>query len=524
AKYKSQWRPGVWLGKDNMDHDLAMVNDNEIVETKAIPTPVPELLADVPSKSEGASKASKGEKKKAQAEGRDADADDVLQYAREHPEEDVEIEVETTSSKQGGASAEQEEATASASAGDPPTEAASSPKRSLDEVEGRAQEERQQKGRYDHFHLKKKAEGDQGGRAKMVHFDPDTPIPEPSTKAPRTSGSTTAEESKDQERHTRRVEEVEIYVEDDEEVEAEEDEDSYDWSQTVSTKNEAILNEAEMKRRGFYSEGGGPPQVDADELRALDQQAMLAEVERLNDLTVIANLEPNDDVEEAMKLDTRIVFDWRFRSGCWVRRARLVAREFRSGAASSIDTFSPTSPLSFIKLLMSLSVTMNLMISVMDISDAFLQVVQKEFVVIEVPAWIREILGREDLVYWKLLRCLPGQRNAALERHKHFSSLCAEFLFQPYKGGTIHRHEKGRQFLSVHVDDIILVAEEQNHHKFLEHFSKILKMKADGPYGMTAPGTLFYFKRNLTFDEQGLEISASSKYAPKLLSMLKLQD
>ena len=319
-----------------------------------------------------------------------------------------------------------------------------------------------------------------------MHFDPDTPVPEPITKAPRTSGSTTVEESKDQERHTRRVEEVEIYVEDDEEVEAEEGEDSYDWNQTVSTKNEAILSEAEMKRRGFYSEGGGPPQVDADELQALDQQAMLAEDERLNDLTVIANLEANDDVEEAMKLDTRIVFDWRYRSGCWVRRARLVAREFRSGAASSIDTFSPTSPLSFIKLLMSLSVTMNLMISVMDISDAFLQVVQKEFVVIEVPAWIREILGREDLVYWKLLRCLPGQRNAALEWHKHFSSLCAEFLFQPYiKGGTIYRHEKGRQFLSVHVhhvDDIILVAEEHNHHKFLEHFSKIPRPDVDSPF------------------------------------------
>ena len=322
AKYKSQWRPGVWLGKDNMDHDLVMVNDNEIVrckavrkagehwnselllsatigpwdmkrgvhtkvETKAIPTPVPELLADVPLKTEGASKALKGEKKKVRVEERDADADDVLQYAREHPEEDVEIEVETTSSKQGGASTEPEEATASALAGVPPTEAVSSPKRSLDEVEGHAQEERQQKGRYDHFHLKKKAEGDQGGRAKMVHFDPDTPIPEPSTKAPRTSGSTTAEESKDQERHTRRVEEVEIYVEDDDEAEAEEDEDSYDWSQTVSTKNEAILSEAEMKRRGFYNEGGGPPQ-------ALDQQAMSAEVERLNDLTVIANLEAND--------------------------------------------------------------------------------------------------------------------------------------------------------------------------------------------------------------------------------------
>ena len=34
-----------------------------------------------------------------------------------------------------------------------------------------------------------------------------------------------------------------------------------------------------------------------------------------------------------------------------------------------------------IKLLLSLSVTLNLMVSVMDISDAFLQVAQKDFVV-----------------------------------------------------------------------------------------------------------------------------------------------
>ena len=84
---------------------------------------------------------------------------------------------------------------------------------------------------------------------------------------------------------------------------------------------------------------------------------------------------------------------------------------------------------------------MDLMISVIDMSDAFLQVAQKEFVVIEMPAWIREILGREDLIYWKLLRCLSGQRNAAL------TSVKAGFLFHPYRGGTIKRHEKGRQLL-----------------------------------------------------------------------------
>lgn len=73
-----------------------------------------------------------------------------------------------------------------------------------------------------------------------------------------------------------------------------------------------------------------------------------------------------------------------------------IAREFRSGAASNIDAFSPTSPLSFIKLLVSLSVTMGLMISVMDISDAFLQLVQKDFVVIHGSE--RSLVRRFDLL------------------------------------------------------------------------------------------------------------------------------
>ena len=54
---------------------------------------------------------------------------------------------------------------------------------------------------------------------------------------------------------------------------------------------DAILGEEDMRKRGFHYEGSGPPQVNSDELQALDQRAMLSEVDRLNDLTVIANLE-----------------------------------------------------------------------------------------------------------------------------------------------------------------------------------------------------------------------------------------
>ena len=54
---------------------------------------------------------------------------------------------------------------------------------------------------------------------------------------------------------------------------------------------------------------------------------------------------------------------------------------------------------------------------------------------------------------------------------------------------------------------------------FVGHFSKKLKLKADGPCGVERPGTLFYLKRRITFDEGGLEIAANKKYVPKLIAV-----
>ena len=76
----------------------------------------------------------------------------------------------------------------------------------------------------------------------------------------------------------------------------------------------------------------------------------------------------------------------------------------------------------------------------------------------------------------------------------------------------------------MHIDDIILVGEEACHRLFVEHFSKKLKLKADGPYGVEKPGTVFYLKRRITFDEEGLEIAANKKYAPKLSGLLGVQE
>ena len=73
-------------------------------------------------------------------------------------------------------------------------------------------------------------------------------------------------------------------------------------------------------------------------------------------------------------------------------------------------------------------------------------------------------------MYWKLKRCLPGQRNAALEWNKHFAGFRAEFRFHSFQGGTLFKLETEKQYLSVHIDDIIVVAEEACHYLFVEHY------------------------------------------------------
>lgn len=101
---------------------------------------------------------------------------------------------------------------------------------------------------------------------------------------------------------------------------------------------------------------------------------------------------------------------------------------------------------------------------------------------------------------------------------------------QPWSGTSILLHcvlnfiSIHFKFLSVHIDDIILVAEEACHYMFVEHFSERRKFKADGPFGVEKPGALYYLKGRTTFDNEGLEIAASKKYVPKLSALLGVQD
>ena len=147
----------------------------------------------------------------------------------------------------------------------------------------------------------------------------------------------------------------------------------------------------------------------------------------------------------------------------WKRRCRIVAREYRDGQTNE-DQYSPTSSFSSVRLLLVMSMLYDLSVTALDVKDAFLVVDQKEVMFVVIPERIRE-LAQDEATHWLLLKCLPGQRNAALRWNEHFTGLCSEVGMEAYAGcSTIMRLIQGdrRIYLSVHVDDIILICKPED--------------------------------------------------------------
>ncbi len=271
-------------------------------------------------------------------------------------------------------------------------------------------------------------------------------------------------------------------------------------------------------------ENEGPPKLTEDELAQLDHDASLEELVRLSNMGVISEYGPKTGDE--MVLDTRLVFDWRFSDKQWKRRARLVAREFRNGDASNEETFSPTSSKWIIHMFLVLALVQQLSVLVMDVKDAFLTVPQRDLVIIEIPTWAKsESMTASGVDFWKLVRCLPGQRKAPLHWREHFESTVSKFDFIPFEGMvTVYKHKVKCMYITIHVDDLLGIGSQDDCEWFKSEVSKCFTVKSEGPNSLDERWECQYLKRTLICNETGIVIEPNERYIPKLLELLKMEN
>ena len=152
----------------------------------------------------------------------------------------------------------------------------------------------------------------------------------------------------------------------------------------------------------------------------------------------------------------------------------MAAREFRGPSASTEETFSPTTLFDDGESLDGDESGQRFAhVSALDASDACLQVLQREDVVVSVPNWVKVAAGDLNLMFWQLLKCLPGQRDAATRWNEHLTNLLGEPNFG-HMHGTLFRHRERDIFLSAHIDDPLLIANKENTEEIFEKLSKII--------------------------------------------------
>ena len=294
------------------------------------------------------------------------------------------------------------------------------------------------------------------------------------------------------------------------------------WSEHLEEVTEDVLTTSWSNK---YEDG--PPKLDDEDLMKVDVQAEKVEEERLLKMGVLVNVELDEhgqpkENEQGIKpkmLSTKFVKDCRHRDFQWKRRARLVAREYRWLTDYDLAAlYSPTSIASSVKLLSSLCVSSPgyQMVSI-DISDAYLQVPQKEYTVVS--------FGGK---WYQLAYTLPGQRTGSSDWFDFLKEILVEegmesdvglpSLFYKHPG----RNGEGGVLMSTHVDDLEVFGKEKQTNDVVELLKRHkLKIKYEGPVSV-GEGKCTFLKRTFEGIPNGIEIRMDGKYVEKLEEMLGL--
>ncbi|CAE7361129.1 unnamed protein product, partial [Symbiodinium sp. CCMP2456] len=256
----------------------------------------------------------------------------------------------------------------------------------------------------------------------------------------------------------------------------------------------------------------GPPELDAQALEELDKQMELKELDRLLGMKVLKRMNGDHEKDGKVRLQCKYVLDWRFRSG-WVRRARLVAKEYRFLEPSLTDLYSPASVASSHKLLACLAAgNSSLELLSVDITDAYLQVRQRR------PTFIQTHIGDLELCY-----NLPGQRAGAKDWFMHLLEILKNKGLSSFDGNPALFCKEQALALNSHVDDMQILGLKGVPMQLANDLkSEGLKLKVDGPVTLDG-GSSHFLKKKFQGLGDAIEVTQDAKYAERLQSILGLE-
>ena len=182
--------------------------------------------------------------------------------------------------------------------------------------------------------------------------------------------------------------------------------DTLDWG------DEDWENAGDMADQVWFPYSEAEPDVSADRLAELDEIVDHVEVQRLLKMKVLLEASSYSG-PLASTLSAKYVRSWRKKQvndePKYLRRSRLVAREFAFLETRQYTFAAPASSATCVRLLPALAMNGSLGHDVMlvsfDVSDAYLCVDQEQ------PRPVRLVDGQAGI--YMIAKCLPGQRDGA---------------------------------------------------------------------------------------------------------------
>ena len=259
-------------------------------------------------------------------------------------------------------------------------------------------------------------------------------------------------------------------------------------------------------------ESDGPPVLSPEQLEEVEIASRRDELQRLLEMSVLEAMDEAVHVPKEKLLKTRHVYDWRYRSNKWQRRARLVCKELKAWSPFRQDTYAPSTCPSMLRVLPHMFVsTPGYVLRSFDVKDAFLTVDQKEELFVELNGAI-----------YKVKKCLPGQQLAPVHWHDQLSEDLARCnLKSNVACPVVYGGEK--LGATIHVDDGLLGGYEERVNTAVSILQQKYRLEVS-PVVKNIGDQLKFLKRTLEVVEDGLKIHIDAKYVEKVVSILAISN